>query len=150
MQKLTNRLRAVGPVLAVLIGYSASAHADLIGTTVSGAVYYPTSPGVFSPTNYFDPANGLVPSGYANSVSPNNVTIVAPNTTFADVDGGSTCAGTTIASDCATFTGSTITITQTIAPAHLNNISGSKYVFTDTALGGSALVHCRIHSATAV
>lgn len=59
-------------VLAVaVVSLSAtSLRADLLGTKVSGSLTFDDNP-----TNFFDPANGLVPAGYGNRSGPNNVTI---------------------------------------------------------------------------
>ena len=61
-----------GPVLAT----------TLIGTQVTGALYFAG----YSPNNYFDPANGLVPAGYLNVAGP-TVTISSNAVEFGYNDG---------------------------------------------------------------
>jgi PEP-CTERM motif len=60
-------------ILSVLVGSlavcPALAHADLIGTTVAGDFNL----AVAGSTNFFDPAQGLVPAGYGNNFGPNVV-----------------------------------------------------------------------------
>jgi hypothetical protein len=63
MQKILSVL------VAALAVCPALAHADLIGTTVAGD-FNVTGAGS---TNFFDPAQGLVPAGYGNNFGPNVV-----------------------------------------------------------------------------
>jgi PEP-CTERM motif len=56
-------------LVAALAVCPALAHADLIGTTVAGD-FNVTGAGS---TNFFDPAQGLVPAGYGNNFGPNVV-----------------------------------------------------------------------------
>jgi hypothetical protein len=111
------------------------AHADLLGTTVTGQ-YYPmgSSPGVFNTSiNYFNPANGYVPAGYGNSSSA-TATITDPGIEFAAVSGGGTLTDPGITGYATDFTGSTVTLTQ------YNNwpgtLSGFEQIFTDPAFAG--------------
>ena len=63
MQKILSVL------VAALAVSPALAHADLIGTTVAGDLNF----AVAGSTNFLDPAQGLVPFGYGNDLSPNVV-----------------------------------------------------------------------------
>jgi PEP-CTERM motif len=56
-------------LVAALAVCPALAHADLIGTTVAGDFNLT----VAGSTNFFDPAQGLVPAGYGNNFGPNVV-----------------------------------------------------------------------------
>ena len=79
--------------------------ADLIGTSVSGVLQFPSQ----NPNNYFDPANGFVPSGFGNSAphGPNNVIIGS------EIEFGfrGTNQHSTI-TDTADFTGTQVTVTS--------------------------------------
>jgi hypothetical protein len=58
---------------AVWMANASPAWADLIGTSVSGVLQFPSQ----NQNNFFDLANGFVPSGFGNSAphGPNNVII---------------------------------------------------------------------------
>jgi len=60
---------------------SGSLWATLVGTQVTGALYFPGYP-----NNYFDPAHGLVPAGYLNVAGP-TVTIASNAVEFGYADG---------------------------------------------------------------
>ncbi len=92
------------PILAsaaalFLVSSTGFASPDITGSTVTGGLFFGGEPSV----NYFDPANGYVPSGYANETSP-TVTIGSSTTTFGYYDGANL--------DTASFTGTELTITD--------------------------------------
>jgi hypothetical protein len=96
---------------------SSSAHASLIGTTVTGELYFNGGS-----TNYFDPTNGHVPAGYLNS-SPgtNTVSISAADVEFGFRDGAN--------QDLANFTGTQLFINDTV----LSSASSWTMKFTNPA-----------------
>lgn len=79
-----------------MMTFASAAWAD----TTTGQLYFGANP-----TNYFDPANGFVPGGYGNSVSPVNVTIGA-GVEFGFQDGANT--------DTANFTGTQLIIEDVV------------------------------------
>ncbi len=85
------------PVFLVLSTFSLAAHADDLGTTVSGGLF--VNGGT---TNYFNPVYGFVPAGYGN-VAGTSVTI-GPGVEFGLNDGSNL--------DTANFTGTTLTVTD--------------------------------------
>ena len=105
------------PVLFVLSSFCLAAHADDLGTSVSGSlIFYTGSP------NYFDPANGFVPAGYGN-VAGSTVKI-GSGVEFGYNDGANL--------DTADFTGTTLTITD------VDSFGASPFEmsFTDPAFNG--------------
>lgn len=56
--------------VAVISFSATSLRADLLGTKVNGSLTF-----AGGSVNYFDAANGFVPDGFGNSISPNNVVI---------------------------------------------------------------------------
>jgi hypothetical protein len=114
-------------VIAIFLGViSGQAHALLIGSSVTGGLFDPVSPGVFSTENLFDPVNGFVPPGFGNSTS---TTATIP-TEFGFLNGGGTVANPGIDSVTASFSDSTLVISQVI---NFQPLSGFRLVFTDPA-----------------
>lgn len=119
-------MRKFTPVLLLfaLLCAAVSSFADLNGTTVTGTLLFQ-----YDTTNYFDPANGYVPSGYGN-VGDFTVT-VDPNTpTFGFNDGANL--------NVAKFSGDILTITDTNAccgagPWTMTFTDASFGTFTKTA-----------------
>jgi hypothetical protein len=112
----------VGFLLAV------PAQASLLGTSVTGAEYDVSgTPGTFSSTNYFDPANDLVPAGYGNSAS-DIVTITDPGVEFALLYSGGIDRVT------ADFTASGLSVNELVN--YSGGLTGFRLVFTDTAFAG--------------
>jgi hypothetical protein len=102
--------------------FAAPAKADLVGTHVTGSLKFEGNP-----TNYFDPANGFVPTGYLNKTGGPTVTISATGVEYGFHDGANT--------DSADFTGSTLSIKD------ISNGGSSAFVmtFTDAAFSGLKL-----------
>lgn len=74
--------------VAGVLGLGAAAHASLIGSSVTGVFNLPG----YGTENFFDPANGYVPSsGYENSAGP-TVAISSSATEFGYKDGNSQIA----------------------------------------------------------
>jgi hypothetical protein len=109
-------------VAAVLVT-STAAFAQLTGTQVTGSLEFD---GV--PINYFDPANGFVPAGYANTSSP-TITIAAGDNVFGFQDSYNT--------DTADFNGNSLTVNDV-----MNGNGALPWVmtFTDTAFTGITTV----------
>ena len=122
--KMPSRARTIFILASLLLTFvvQSSAKADtLLGTAVTGQLIF-TDLNV----NYFDPANFLVPSsGYGNSVSPVNVTIVNPGIEFGIDDGSNR--------DTADFTGSTLTVTDLCLDSNCSKDIPFTMFFTDTA-----------------
>jgi hypothetical protein len=98
--------------------------ADLIGTSVSGAMNIQGNP-----PNYFDPVNGFVPAGFGNSVSPNNV-VIGAGTEFGYMDNANT--------DTVNFTGTQVTLTDVATP-EFNGSLAIDYSFTNSAFIGASV-----------
>ncbi len=113
-------MAAVGVVLVM----SQPARATLIGTQVTGALYF-----AGSLQNYFDPVNGLVPAGYLN-VAGTTVTISSNAEEYGFAD--------TTATITADFTGMKLTITDT--PQSTASYNPLEMVFTNSAFTNLATV----------
>ncbi len=116
-------------VLAVAVtSFSAtSLRADLLGTNVNGTLTFSGGS-----TNYFDPANGFVPTGAGNSVSPNGV-VIGPGVEFSFND--------TINRDVANFTGTGLTVRDACLGSF--DCAGNntfQMTFTDTSFGAVTLL----------
>jgi hypothetical protein len=111
----------LGLVLAVgaLASVTIAAHADGTGTSVTGGLYF-----AGGSTNYFDPANGFVPAGYGNDAG--TTVVIGPGIEFGFADSANT--------DTADFTGSTLTVTDTVKETGGNN--PFEMTFTDPAFTG--------------
>ena len=94
-----------------------TAHAGLIGEQVTGGIYFASIP-----TNYFDPSNGYVPSGYLNT-SGATVTIGTPAVEFGFLDGANL--------DTADFTDTQLTVTDHV----YSNASNWEMTFLSTTPG---------------
>jgi hypothetical protein len=121
-----------------------SLRADLIGTSVSGSLYYtysgPTPAyGTVISYNLYDPAalddtnHTLIPLQYSNSAGPNNITIGAA-TEFGYEDSNGVLLIT------ADFTDSALTITETCQSAYGCTIFGDLFTFTDPAFTNLTLL----------
>jgi hypothetical protein len=138
------KLSVLGSLIVAIIGFPAVASASLVGSTVTGGLFYATSPGVFDTYNFLDPANnngngdfngGVVPVGFGNSSSP-TTKIVDPGIEFGLLSGGGTVASPGIFSVTADFTGSTLQIAKNYADSGL---AGFEMTFTDPAFAGLTL-----------
>ena len=96
---------------------TATVRATLIGTQVTGALYF-----VGYPQNWFDSANGRVPSGYLN-VAGTTVTIASNAVEFGYAE--------STAMITADFTGAGLTVTDT--PLLSGNYNPIRLVFTNSA-----------------
>jgi len=113
-------MAAVGIVLVM----SQPARATLIGSQVTGALYF-----VGFPQNYFDPVNGHVPAGYLN-VAGTTVTISSNAVEYGFADGTATIT--------ADFTGMQLTITD--IPQFTAHYNPLQMVFTNSAFSNLATV----------
>lgn len=129
---LENLSSAVAIGALAVLTVSTAGHAELLGSSVTGALYATSStPGVFDTSlNYFDPANGFVPAGFGNSTS---TTATIP-TEFAFLIGGGTVANPGIDSNTATFSDSTLVVSTLVNP--LLSYTGFQMVFSDPAFTG--------------
>lgn len=100
-----------------------SAHAQLLGATVNGQLNFNGD----LMTNYFDKANGFVPSGYLNSGPSGTPTVVIANPAkeYGFDDGAN--------HDEADFSANTLTINDVSVS---NGSTVSKYTFSSTAFAG--------------
>ena len=103
---------------------TAPVRATLIGTQVTGALYF-----VGYPQNWFDSANGRAPAGYLN-VAGTTVTIASNAVEFGYAESTATIT--------ANFTGTRLTVTDTpLDTAHYNPI---QMVFTNSAFSSLSAV----------
>lgn len=121
------RLIAVAAIAMSVMGAGA-ANATLVGTSVTGSVQFPSG------TNFFDPANGLVPAGYGNS-SPGTNTVVVTNPGNPEF-GFFNNAQLTIKADLLT---SILTITQ-ITTEGGSGFTAEHFVFTDLGFNTLSLI----------
>ncbi len=125
-------VRAVACAAALTV--SLVAHAGIVGSTVTGDMYVTSySPGIFLPTNYFDPASGYVPAGYSNSASPTAV-VGSGGVEYAFINGGGSVASPGISSVLTTLTSSSIVVTMT--DDYGGGLTGFQVVLTDPAFTG--------------
>ena len=105
------------------VAHASPVKADLIGTSVSGAMNINGGS-----TNFFDPANGFVPAGFGNS-SPHgrNGVVIGSGTEFGYQDAANT--------DTVDFTGTQVTLTDVSGGSSLPVV----YSFTDTAFSGATV-----------
>ncbi len=108
----------------VLITSASFLRADGIGTNVTGSLTFSG----FGTTDYFDPVNGFVPSGYGNSGGLTTVTI-GPGVEFAFQSASNL--------DTADFDGTTLVITDVSTIGFSNSF---EMKFTDLAFTGFALM----------
>jgi hypothetical protein len=109
----------------------------MVGSAVTGSYQFPVSPGVFGPTNLFDPVNGEVPSGYGNSTGT-SVVIADPLIEFAALNGGGTIASPGIASISADFSASTLNVQERIN--YSGGLTGFRMTFQDASFNGLSVV----------
>ena len=83
-------------------------------------------------TNYFDPANGFVPTGYGNSSSPNNVAITS-GVEFGFNDGGNL--------DTADFSSSGLVLSDDAERAGLNSAFKETFTLSPALSGTLTLVN---------
>ena len=107
--------------LSALLTFSLAAPADAVGSSVTGSLFFSGGS-----TNYFNPANGFVPTGYGNSTSP-TVTI-GPGVEFGFSDGANL--------DTADFTGTTLTVSD----VDTFGAVPFEMTFTDAAFTGVTLL----------
>ena len=99
-----------------------AAHADLTGTTVVGQMLVGGGP-----PNYFDSANGFVPSGFGNSGN-NGTVVIGSGIEFGFQDSANT--------NTADFTGTTLTLTDVSSQGSLP----VTFEFTDPAFTSLSLM----------
>jgi len=117
-------------VIAFFLGII-SGSACLIGRIVRDrSAVRSSKPGSLRHRKSLDPINGLVPPGYGNSTS---TTTIIP-TEFAFLNGGGTVADPGIDSVTASFSDSTLVVSETIN--YSGPLSGFRTVFTDSAFTG--------------
>ena len=121
--------------LAAAALWPLAAGASLIGSSVTGQLF---SPVTNTTMNLFDPVNGFVPAGYGNS-SGTTVSITDPGVEFAFLQGGGTVASPGVDSITADFTGSTLKLSEQIAPSFVNGVAGWQVEFTNSAFSGLTL-----------
>ena len=97
----------------------------LIGTSVTGSLEFGSSI-----TNYYDPANGYVPSGYLNTAGT-TVTVATPAVEFGFEDAHNT--------DSANFSASQFTIEDSLDPTAGGSDNPWTMTFTDSAFAGQSL-----------
>jgi hypothetical protein len=104
------------------VTFAAPAKADLVGTHVTGSLKFDGNT-----KNYFDPANGFVPTGDLNKTGGPTVTISATSVEYGFHDGANT--------DTADFNGTTLSIKD------ISNGGSNSFVmsFTDSAFSGLKL-----------
>jgi hypothetical protein len=107
--------------LALLVG--GEAHAGLIGTSTTGDLQFSGT----GSTNWFDPANGHVPSGYLNNTQFPNITISGTAVEFGYQDGANL--------DTADFSNTGLTLGDVSSLGS----DAATYTFTDTAFSGATL-----------
>lgn len=119
-------MKQLASALGVLILLTSASflHADGTGTSVTGSLTFSG----FGTTNYFDKANGFVPSGYGNSGGLTTVTI-GPGIEFGFQDGSNL--------DTADFTGTMLLITDVSFAGGSNSF---EMRFTDPAFLSFALI----------
>lgn len=111
----------LGLGLICLICTTANSHAILLGTPVTGSAKF----GV-DPLDYFDPANGFVPAGFANfSFNSPTVTISGSQTEFGYLDGAGPVS--------VDFTDTRLTLTETITVN--GRYAPQTFAFTDISFG---------------
>jgi hypothetical protein len=117
---------------AVWMANASPAWADLIGTSVSGVFQFPSQ----NQNNYFDPANGFVPSGFGNSAphGPNNV-IIGSEIEFGFTGTSEHSTNT----DTADFTGAQVTVTSGLVSDSPQGQAPAVFTFTDTAFSGATI-----------
>src|SRR5208282_5989777 len=115
---------AVMAAVGIVLVMSQPARATLIGSQVTGALYF-----VGFPQNYFDPVNGHVPAGYLN-VAGTTVTISSNAVEYGFADGTATIT--------ADFTGMQLTITD--IPQFTAHYNPLQMVFTNSAFSNLATV----------
>lgn len=109
-------------LVAGFIGIAAPAQALLLGSQVTGEIYF-----LAGTTNYFDPANGFVPAGFLNTAGA-TVTIADPQKEFGFSDGAN--------DDSADFTDQGFIITDNVKTSAFN----WTMKFTDSAFAGLSLI----------
>jgi hypothetical protein len=117
------RVAVLGLAAVALLG--GEARAGLIGTQVTGSLTFGGGG-----TNFFDPANGFVPTGYLNKTQGTTVTISGSAVEFGFSDGANR--------DTADFSDVGLTLEDLASTAAGG--SSSRYVFTDPAFAGLSLV----------
>ena len=110
--------------LAALASLAAAAHAQLLGTSMTGSLKLNGGS-----TNYFDPGNGQVPAGFLNTTQGMTVTVAEPAIEFGYADSSG--------SKSVNAAASLITLTSTESAS---NVAGPFVVdLTDAALLGATI-----------
>jgi hypothetical protein len=122
MKTMKISILAASVIFCMAVG---SASATLIGTQVTGALYF-----LGYPANYFDPTTGRVPAGYLNTAGT-TVTIATNAVEFGYSDGAVTVT--------ADFTATQLVVTDHVllTGAHYNPL---QLVFSNTAFSSLATV----------
>ena len=131
---MTNDLQRLASsiVLAALLAAAAPARADLIGVSVTGTLKFlcQSNSSCNPALNYFDPANGFVPSGAGNASGP-TVPIVDPGVEFQYDD-----TFTAIDADFGPSSLSTVEVVIQIAP-NADALTGWSMMFTGLGAAGA-------------
>ena len=119
---LTSRVAVLTAVIALAASMPGRAN-YLTGTQISGSIQFGSNT-----TNYYNPANGWVPTGYVNTTQGATVTIDPNATEFGFADWWNT--------DTADFTDNTLTISDTVLSS---SASSWTQTFTDVAFQTGAI-----------
>lgn len=121
------KVLALVAVAAALSVSATSLHADLLGSKVTGSLTFSDDT-----TNYFDPANGFVPSGFGNHSSASQLTINS-GVEFGFDDGSNR--------DTANFTKNGLTVKDLCLDGfHCLGNSSFNMTFTDPAFASVSLL----------
>jgi hypothetical protein len=119
------RLRSL-LVFFALSACGLAAHADGVGTSVTGGLFFSNFISAYGTTNYFNPALGYVPAGYGNAAG--TTVTIGPGIDFGYADGAST--------ETADFTGTTLAVSD----ADVYGTYPFKMTFTDPAFTAFTLM----------
>jgi hypothetical protein len=112
--------------LGLSLSLAVNGWAGLIGTSVTGTLNFGGGG-----SNYYDPANGLVPAGYLNTSGP-TVTIAEPAIEFGFAD--------SVNRDVTNFTDSILTFTDTCVTTTCTANNSIDLYFTNNAFTSIALL----------
>jgi hypothetical protein len=131
------KVYVVGQGQMTVYGLLSSIDGGLSSSLITGAEYYPSAPGVF-PTSPNDFVTQAPASGYGNSGGVTTVAFSSSLVQFATLSGGGTVANPGKYSITAAFSGSTFTLSETVA-AGAPALPGFEQVFSDPSFAGLAL-----------
>jgi len=126
---------------STLFTCSLAAHADALGTSVTGGLYFNNGGTTYGTTNYFNPANGYVPAGYGNTAG--TTVTIGSGVEFgyddgADLDTANFTAQGLVVSDVDTYGASPFEMIFTdpsfTGATLLTNVGGFTYTFSGHTL----------------